>query len=133
MGLAIGNIVELICPKPAALFSEPSRDVIVVLRIAIRLFRHSDHFCAELTEQTYFFGRLSFGNDDSCLVASGSPDYGKADACVTRSTLDDRCARLEQTLLLGIGDDPVGRTIFYRATGIHKLRLAEDFTARHFG
>src|SRR5438477_1144212 len=100
MGLTIGNIVELICPKPAALFRESTRDVIIVFRIAIRLLGHGDHFRAERAEQTYFFGRLSFGNDDDCLVTSGATDHGKADACVTGSALDDRCAWLEHTLLL---------------------------------
>ena len=40
-------------------------------------------------------------------------NHGKTDACVTGSALDDRCACLEQTSLLGVGDDPIGRTILY--------------------
>src|SRR5260370_12090079 len=129
MSFTIGSVVELIRPNPGTLLSEPSRNVIVVFRIPIRLLGHGDDFRAERAEQTYFFRRLRFGNDDDYLVTSGVTNHGKTDARVTGSALDDRCAWLEQTLLLGIGDDPVGRTIFYRADRIHEFRLSENLTA----
>src|SRR6266568_2723848 len=68
MGLTIGSVVELVCPEPATLLSQPSRDVIVVFRIAVRLFWHGDDFGAKRAQETYFFRRLSFGNDDHCSV-----------------------------------------------------------------
>src|SRR5205823_14635926 len=111
MGFTISSVIELVRPKPATLLSKPSRDVIVILRIPVRLLRHGDDFRAERAEQTQFFGRLSFGNDHGYLVTSGVTNHAKADPSVTGGALDNRCARLKQTSLLGIGDDPVGRTI----------------------
>src|SRR5438874_909638 len=133
MGFTIGSVVELVRPKPATLLSKPARDMIVILRILVRLHRHGDDFRAERAEQTQFFGRLSFGNDDGYLVTSGVTNHGKTDARVTGGALDDRCARLEQTSVLGIGDDPVGRTILYRAAGIHEFRFSENLAACQFG
>src|SRR6266699_5879405 len=133
MGFTISSVVELVRPKPATLFSKPSRDVIVILRILVRLLRHGDDLRAEGAEQTQFFGRLSFGDDDGYLVASGVTNHGKTDPRVTGGALANRCAWLEQTLLLGIGDDPVGRTILDRAAGIHELRLSQNLTACQFG
>ena len=60
-------------------------------------------------------------------------NYSKTDACVTGSALDDRCTWTEQTSLLGIGDDPVGCTILYRAAWIHEFRFSENLTACQFG
>jgi hypothetical protein len=56
-------------------------------------------------------------------------NHGKTDPRVTGGALDNRCPWFEQTLLLGIGDDPVGRTILYRAAGIHEFRLSQNLTA----
>src|SRR5207249_3328912 len=133
MGFTISSVVELVRPKPATLLSEPSRDVIVILRVLVRLLRHGDDFCAERAEQTQFFGRLSFGDDDGYLVTSGVTNHGKTDPRVTGGALDNRCAWLEQTALLGIGDDPVGRTILYRAAGIHEFRFSQNLAACQFG
>jgi len=74
----------------------------------VRLLRDGDDFCAERAKQTQFFRRLSFGNNNDYPVTSCVTNQSKTDARVTGSALDDRCAWLEQTLLLGIGDDPVG-------------------------
>ena len=38
--MAIGDIVELIRPKPSLLLRESLRDSIVISRVRIRLFRH---------------------------------------------------------------------------------------------
>src|SRR5213080_3735183 len=129
MGFPISSVVELVRPKPATLLGKPSRDVIVILRILVRLLGHGDDFCAERAEQTQFFGRLSFGNDDGYLVTSGVTNHRKTDPCVTGGALDNRCAWLEQTSLLGIGNDAVGRTILYRAAGIHEFRLSQNLAA----
>src|SRR5438067_5595908 len=133
MSFTISSVVELVRPKPTTLLSEPARDVIVILRIPVRLLRHGDDFCAERAEQTQFFGRLSFGNDDGYPVTSGVTNHGKTDPRVTGGALDNRCAWLKQTSLLGIGDDPVGRTILDRAAGIHEFRLSENLTDCEFG
>src|SRR5438552_1372883 len=83
MGFTISSVVELVRPKPATLLSEPSRDVIVILWIPVRLLRHGDDLRAERAEQTQFFGRLSFGNDDDYLVTSGMTNHRKTDPRVT--------------------------------------------------
>src|SRR5204863_5808834 len=133
MGFTISSVVELVRPKPASLLSKASCDVIVILRILVRLLRHGDDLSAENAEQTQFFGRLGFGNDDGYLVTPGVTNHGKTDPRVTGGALDDRCAWLEQTALLGIGDDPVGRTILYRAAGIHEFRFSQNLAACQFG
>src|SRR2546430_7048766 len=132
MGFTISRVVELVRPKPTTLLSKPSRDVIVILRIPVRLLRHGDDLRAERAEQTQFFGRLSFGNDDDYLVTSGVTNHSKTDPRVTGGALDNRCAWLEQTLLLGIGDNPLGRTILYCAALIHELCFSEHLAACQF-
>src|SRR5438552_16018862 len=125
MGFTISSVVELVRPKPATLLSKPSRDVIVILRIPVRLLRHGDNLRAERAEQTQFFGRLSFGNDDDYLVTSGVTNHSKTDPRVTGGALDNRCAWLEKNLLLGIGNDTVVLTFLYIAACIHEFRFYE--------
>ena len=50
MRVAIGRVIELIRPEPAALLCEATRDMIVIFRILVRLFRHRLYLCAERSE-----------------------------------------------------------------------------------
>src|SRR5438045_8845477 len=101
MRFTISSVVELVRPKPATLLSKPTRDVIVILRIPVRLLRHGDDLRAERAEQTQCFGRLSFGTDDDYLVTSGVTTHSNTDPRVTGGALDNRCAWLEQPWLPG--------------------------------
>src|SRR5262249_37378572 len=49
MRVAVGGVIELVRPEPAALFCKATRDMIVILRILVRLFRHRLYLSTERT------------------------------------------------------------------------------------
>src|SRR5204863_6003903 len=92
MRVAISGVIELIRPEPAAFLCEATRDMIVIFRILVWLFRHRFYLCAERTEQMHFLRRLIIRNHNHSAIASGAPDHGKTDSGVARSSLNDHCA-----------------------------------------
>src|SRR5205823_7548881 len=92
MRITIGRVIELVRPEPASLLCQATRDMIVIFRILVWLFRHCLYLCAECTQQMHFLRRLMIRNHNHRAIASGAPDYGKTDSGVARSSLNDRCA-----------------------------------------
>ena len=89
MSLPVRRVIKLICPKPPAFFGKAAGDVIVILWIPIRFFRHCLDLGAERAEQMHLFRRLIIRNNDECSVTFGPADYGKPDAGVARGTFHD--------------------------------------------
>src|SRR5439155_1242386 len=81
------SVIELVRPEPTSLLCEPARDVIVIFRILVWLFRHRLYLCTKRTEQMHFFRRLIIWNDNNGAIPSGAPDHGKTDTSVTGGSL----------------------------------------------
>src|SRR5207249_4525262 len=110
--VTISRVIELVRPEPASLLCEATRDVIVIFRILVRLFRHRLHLSAERTEQLHFLRRLIIRNHNNGAVPSGAPDHGKTNPSVTGGSLNDRCARFKPTRSFRVSDDSVSGSIF---------------------
>src|SRR5213076_2184668 len=133
MRVAISRVIELVRPEPAALLCEATRDMIVIFRILVWLFRHRLHLSAERTEQMHFLRRLIIRNHNNSAIASGASDHRKTDPSVTGGSLNDRRAWFKPTLLFRVGDDSVGGSIFHRSCRVHEFRLSENLTTTQFG
>src|SRR5439155_14746799 len=133
MRVAVSRVIELVRPEPAALLCEATREVIVIFRILVWLFRHGLYLSAERTEQMHFLRRLIIRNHNNCAIASGTPDHSKTDPSVTRCSLHDRCTRFKPARCLRVSDDSIGGSIFYRSGRIHEFRLSENLTTSQFG
>ena len=64
-----------------------------------------DHLGAEHPHDLAALHREGLSHADDAVVTSLSTDHGHRDAGVAGGGLDDGIAGLEQTLLLGVGDD----------------------------
>src|SRR5206468_10126654 len=113
MRVAISRVIELVRPEPASLLCKATRDMIVILRILVWLFRHRLYLSAERSEQMHFLRRLIIRNHDNSAIPSGAPDHGKTDPSVTGGYLDDPCAWFKPTLLFRVSYDSVGGSVFH--------------------
>src|SRR5207249_3683505 len=91
MRVAICRVIELVRPEPTALRCEATRDMIVIFRVFVWLFRHRFYLRAERTEQMHFLRRLIVRNHNNSAIPSGTSDYSETDPSVTGGSLDDRC------------------------------------------
>src|SRR6266516_2481122 len=98
MRFPISRVIELVRPEPASLLCEVTRDVIVIFRILVRLFRHRLYLRAERTEQMHFLRRLIIRNHNNSAISSGAPDHGKTDPSVAGGSLNNRCTWFKPTL-----------------------------------
>src|SRR5207248_10010209 len=73
MRVTIGRVIELVRPEPASLLCQATRDMIVIFRILVWLFRHPFYLCAERTEQMHFLRRLTIRNHNHSPIPSGAP------------------------------------------------------------
>jgi len=87
MGQPVRGIVKLIRPEPAVLFGEPAGDVVVIAGLTVRFFGHGNDFGAERAEQTDFFRRLRFGNDDDRAITFRVANDRQANARIARRAL----------------------------------------------
>ena len=139
MGLAVGDIVELVGPDRAVrlrlrkLFGEAARDLHVVVGIAIGLGRNLDQLRAHQAQRILLFLALRFGNHDHGAEAEGIADDGQPDSRVAGRALDDHAAGFELALGDRVLDDEKGRAILHGLARIHELRLAQDLAARELG
>src|SRR5439155_1594122 len=128
MRVAISRVIELVRTEPAAFLCKATRNVIVILRILVRLFRHRLYVRAERTQQMHLLRRLIIRNHNHSAIPSGAPDNGKTDPSVTGGPLNNRCAWFKSTRCFRVSDDSVGRSIFHRPAWIHELRLSQNRT-----
>ena len=123
----------MVGPKPSFFRRETRGDVIVIVGVAIGLFRHGDDFGPECAQERDFFRRLRFGDDNHGAIPLGMADDGEADAGVAGRAFNDRVAGPELAALFGIEDDAQGGAVLDGATGVQPFCLAQNFTAGQFG
>ena len=134
MGLAVGDVVELIGPDGAVgllfveLFGEAAGIFDVVVVIGVRHGGHLDQLGAAQPQHVLLFLALGVGDDDHRTIAKGIADERQSDPGIAGGTLDDDAARFERPPLLGVHDDKKRRPVLHRTAGVEELRLAEDFT-----
>ncbi len=139
MRLAVGDIVELVCPDRAVrlglrqLLGKPAGDLHVVVGILVGNGRHFDEFGAEQLQRVLLFLALRFRNDDDGAIAERLGDHRQPDAGIAGRAFDDDAARLQQSLLLGVADDVERGAILDRLAGVEELRLAENGAAGRLG
>ena len=126
--LRIGVVVELIGEnRVRRLLRDALRHHHVVVRMIGRhRRRRHDHLGAERLEQPHFFLRHLVGHREDALVALERRRDRESDAGVAARAFDDRSARLEPPLALGLLDDRFADAILDRAAGIEELRLRVD-------
>ena len=132
----VRDIVELVGPHGAfrelaiELFSQPPRNLDVIVGVLVRLRRHFDELRAIKAQCVFLFLALRLGNDDHRLEAKRIGDEREPDAGIARSTLHDRATGFQRTRLDQIMDDEQRCAVFHRLAGIEKLGLAPDFASR---
>lgn len=113
MRLAVGSVVELVCPDGVVEGGGVAGGLVVVVLRVLEGYRwHRTDVCAQQAKEVNFALRLGVGHVDDEVVAFGAADVGKADACVASSAFDYGAAGLEQATLLGILDDVKGGAVF---------------------
>ena len=95
----------MVGPKPSFFRRETRGDVIVIVGVAIGLFRHGDDFGPECAQERDFFRRLRFGDDNHGAIPLGMADDGEADAGVAGGAFHDGGTGFQESFLLGIRDD----------------------------
>ena len=113
MSQPIGQVVELVGPIPAVLFRQPLRLPVVIARIAVWLFRHSDDFRSQRAQQGDLFDGLRVRDNDHRAITFGLPHHGQAYPGVSCCPLHNRRARSEKPARLGVLDDPQGRPVLH--------------------
>ncbi|MNS94319.1 hypothetical protein D3C72_1285310 [compost metagenome] len=130
VGLAVGQVVELVGPdRVVGLVGQPAGNLLVVVRIGVRLGGHRADLGAEHAQPLHLFGRLRIGYHDDAAVAARRAQVGQADAGIAGGPLDHGTPRLQQPALFGIADDVQRRAVLDRAARIEEFRLAVDIAA----
>ncbi len=88
--------------------------------------RREDDLGAEHLEELAALDRHVLGQHDLDRVALDAGDHGHGDAGVARRRLDDRLARRQRAVGLGLLDHAEGDAVLDRARRVLPLHLAED-------
>ena len=109
------------------LLGEPRRDGVVRLRRVVVDGRRRDHDLGAVRAQhrDLLLAHL-VGHDEDAAVALACRRDGEADAGVAGGRLDDRPARLQLPLALGLLDHREADPVLDRAAGVEVLELGED-------
>ena len=138
MGLAIGDIVELVGPDRAVFFflvqflGQALGDFDVVIGIGVGHSRNFHQLSAAQPQHLLFFLGLGLGNNDYGSIAARIPDQGEANTGIARGALDEDTARFQSSFVFGVADDRQCRAVLDRTAGVEKLGLGEDVAARCF-
>ncbi len=139
MGLAVGDIVELVGPDRPVLFlfvefpGEPVGYLHVIVGIGIGNRWDLDQFGAAQPHHVLLFVALGFRDDDDRAIAPRIAHQGKPDPGISGGTLDHHAAGLERAAPFRIQDNRKRRPVLDGAAGIEKLRLAEDLATGLLG
>ena len=122
----LASIVELVGEDRVRRFV---RDALRHHHVVVRMIgrhrrRRDDDFGAERLEQSHFFLRHLVGHREDALVALERRGDRQPDAGVAARAFDDRSARLEPSLTLGLLDDRPTDAVLDRSAGIEELGLA---------
>ena len=109
------------------LLGEPRRDGVVRLRrVVVDRGRRDHDLGAVRAEHRDLLLAHLVGHDEDAAVALAGRRDGEADAGVARGRLDDRPARLELPLALGLLDHREADPVLHRAARVQVLELGED-------
>ncbi len=109
------------------LLGDPRRDRVVRLRRVVVDRRRRDHdLGAVRAEHRDLLLAHLVGHDEDAAVALAGRGDGQPDARVARGRLDDRAARLELPLALGLLDHREADPVLDRAARVEELELGED-------
>ena len=132
----VGHIVELIGPDGTVglgvcqCLGQATGLVHEVIGILIRRRFHQSHFSTVSAQGIDLVAALVGRHDDDGSVAECVVDHGQTDPRVAGGAFHHGAARPELAPFFCIPDDTQCRPVFDRAPGIHKFRLAQDFTTR---
>ena len=135
MRLAVVEIVPLIGEQHtlvvafAQIVGQATRDVLIIVRIAVRHRRHFDEFGAAQPQHVLLFLALRVGNDDQRAIAARVGDQRQPDAGVAGGAFDHDAAAVDLAARLRLQDHLARRAIFDRAARIHEFGFAEDGAA----
>src|SRR5207249_10312789 len=97
MRVAIGSVIELVRPEPAALLCKATRDMIVIFWILVWLFRDRLYLRAERTEQMHFLRRLIVRNHNNGAISPRPPDDCNPDPSLTGRSRHHPCPQFKST------------------------------------
>ncbi len=101
-------------------------------RIGERRRRHQHQFGTERANRRHFLAALIVGHDDDRLIPERVTDEREPDPGIARGPFDDRSARFQTAVRLGIANNIERGAILYRSAGVGIFALAPDFAARGF-
>jgi hypothetical protein len=139
VAVAVGDIVELVCPDCAAgfapgdLLGEAAGHFYVIVRVLVGHGRHFDEFGAEQPQRVLLLLALRVGDDDDGAITQRLGDDRQADAGVAGGAFDDDAAGPEQAAPLRVADDEQAGAVLHRLAGIHEFGLAENLAAGFLG
>ena len=109
------------------LLGEPRRDRVVRLRrlVVDRGRRDHDLGAVRAEHRDLLLAHLVGHDEDAAVALAGRCD-GEADAGIARGRLDDRAARLQLPLALGLLDHREADPVLDRAAGVEVLELGQD-------
>src|SRR5262249_27839055 len=110
-------------------FGQSPRDVLIIIRVAVRYRRHLDEFCAGEPQHVFLFLTLGIGNDDKSPIAAGIGDQRQPDAGIAGSAFDDHATRSDIAAFFRFENHLARRSILHRLARIHELGLAKDRAA----
>ncbi|MCY1536772.1 hypothetical protein D9M68_722420 [compost metagenome] len=130
MGLAVGQVVELVGPdRIAGFLGQPAGDLLVVAGIGIGLGRNGAHLRAQHAQPLHFLRRLRVGDHHDAAVAARRAQVGQADAGIACRAFDHGAAGLQQAAALGVADDVERGAVLDRAARVQEFGLAVDIAA----
>ena len=135
VGLAVVEVVPLVGEDDAVLFGglelfgEPAADMLVIVRIGVRLGRHLDQLGAAQPQHVLLFLALRFRDHDQRAIAARVGDQREPDAGIAGGRLHHQAAGLELAALFRLQDHLTAGAVLHRAARIHELGLAQNGTA----
>ena len=115
------------------LLGQPAGQLHVVVRVLVGHGRHRAQIGTHQPQHVHLLLALRLGDHDHGPVAAHVADQRQPDPGIAGRALDDRAARAQQPLLLGVGDDRQRRPVLDAAAGVQELALAQDLAARGVG
>src|SRR4029078_519232 len=139
MSLAIGDIVELVCPDGAfgRRFGQSLGQAGGIFHIIVRILvgdrRDLDELGAKESQRVFLLLALGDRDDDDLLEAHGIANDGEADAGVAGGSFDNGAAWPQLTLGNRVLDDEQGGAVLDRLAGIHEYVVAENGASGKLG
>ena len=127
MRLAVGGVVELVCPDGVVeRLGVAFGLVVVVVWVLEGDGGDGADVGSQQAQQVDLALRLCVGHVDDQVVALGAADVGETDAGVASGAFNDGSAGLEETALLCVLHNVYGGAVLDRATGVEEFAFGVD-------